>query len=76
MAYSSTDPRSRLASASASSPPAAGAAGYGSPSYAKFYETEPQLRGGGAPTWVVRGQNFVLAYSHVSPGATLQRPAS
>ncbi|HTZ24962.1 MAG TPA: hypothetical protein VMC83_13315 [Streptosporangiaceae bacterium] len=76
MAYSQTDPRSRLAPASAPLSPAAGAAGYGTPSYAKFYETEPQLRGGGAPTWVARGQNFVLAYSHVSPGATLERPAS
>jgi len=74
MAYSPTDPRSRLASAAAS-PRAPGPAGYGTPSYAKFYETEPQRRDGGASTWLVRGQNFVLAYSEVSPGATLRRPA-
>jgi hypothetical protein len=75
MAYSQTDPRSRLATASASSSPAVGAAGYGAPSYAKFYETEPQLRADGASTWLVRGQNFVLAYSRVAPGATLERAA-
>ena len=75
MAYSQTDPRSRLATASAPSPPAAGAAGYGTPSYAKFYETAPQLRADDASTWLVRGQNFVLAYSEVGPGATLERPA-
>jgi len=76
MAYSQTDPRSRLAAASAAASPAAGAAGYGTPSYAKFYETEPQVRTGDASTWLVRGQNFVLAYSHVPAGATLRRPAS
>jgi hypothetical protein len=75
MAYSQTDPRSRLATASATSPPAVGAAGYGTPSYAKFYETAPQLRADDASTWLVRGQNFVLAYSEVGPGATLERPA-
>jgi hypothetical protein len=75
MAYSQTDPRSRLARAPASSPPAAGPAGYGTPSYAKFYETEPQLIADDTSTWLVRGQNFVLAYSQVSAGATLQRKA-
>lgn len=72
MAYSQADPRSRLAAAS---PPSAAADGYGTPSYAKFYETEPQLRADGAETWLVRGQHFVLGYSQVSPGAVLWRPA-
>jgi hypothetical protein len=72
MAYSQADPRSRLAAASA---PSAAADGYGTPSYAKFYETEPQLRADGAATWLARGQHFVLGYSQVSPGAVLWRPA-
>jgi hypothetical protein len=70
MAYSATDPRSRLNPAG-SAPPAS----YGTASYAKFYETPPQLLSDGAPTWLVRGQNFVLAYSHLEPGAVLARPA-
>ncbi len=72
MAYSQADPRSRLAAASA---PSAAADGYGTPSYAKFYETEPQLRADGADTWLARGQHFVLGYSQVSPEAVLWRPA-
>jgi hypothetical protein len=70
MAYLSSDPRSRLATAAAV-PPAA----YGTASYAKFYETDPQLVDDRAATWLVRGQNFVLAYSQAEPGATLARPA-
>lgn len=71
MAYTQSDPRSRLAGGS----PPASPAGYGTPSYAKFYETEPQLAAGDVKTWLVRGQNFVLAYSHALPGATLERSA-
>jgi hypothetical protein len=70
MAYTQADPRSQLATAA---PPAADS--YGTPSYAKFYETEPQLNTDGAATWLVRGQHFVLGYSQVSPGAVLWRPA-
>ena len=70
MAYTSSDPRSRLATAAAA-PPAA----YGTTSYAKFYETDPQLVDDQSATWLVRGQNFVLAYSQVGPGATLAQPA-
>ena len=70
MAYTSSDPRSRLATAAAA-PPAA----YGTASYAKFYETDPQLVDDQSATWLVRGQNFVLAYSQVGPGATLAQSA-
>jgi hypothetical protein len=70
MAYSSSDPRSRLAPAATASP-----ATYGTASYAKFYETDPQFVDDQSATWLVRGQNFVLAYSRVRPGATLERPA-
>lgn len=70
MAYTAADPRSKLATASAA-PPAA----YGTSSYAKFYETEPQLTGDKSATWLVRGQNFVLAYTQAEAGAVLARPA-
>jgi hypothetical protein len=72
MAYGQDDPRSRLAAAS---PATAHAAEYGSASYAKFYETQPQLQTETDSTWLARGQNFVLAYTHAAPGATLRRPA-
>ena len=68
MAYTATDPRSKLATA-APAPPAA----YGTASYAKFYETAPQVVDDKSATWLVRGQNFVLAYSAVAAGATLER---
>ncbi|MGH3249045.1 MAG: hypothetical protein ACRDOI_22960 [Trebonia sp.] len=68
MAYSASDPRSRLATPAAA-PPAA----YGTASYAKFYETDPQFVDDRCATWLVRGQNFVLGYSQVEPGATLAR---
>jgi hypothetical protein len=70
MAYSTADPRSRLAPAGAAPP-----ATYGTTSYAKFYETDPQLVDDQSATWLVRGQNFVLAYSEVAPGAILAREA-
>jgi len=69
MAYSQSDPRSRLAA-----PASAPATAYGTASYAKFYETDPQVLDDLSATWLVRGQNFVLAYSQVEPGATLARP--
>ena len=80
MAYSASDPRSRLATVSsqpganqpgAAAPPAA----YGTTSYGKFYETAPQLVDDKSATWLVRGQNFVLAYSLVESGATFSRDA-
>jgi hypothetical protein len=70
MAYTASDPRARLAQAAAAPP-----ATYGNASYAKFYETDPQFVDDRCATWLVRGQNFVLGYSQVEPGATLARPA-
>jgi hypothetical protein len=71
MAYAQGDPRSRLATG----PAGAHAVEYGSASYAKFYETEPQLRTEAHSTWLARGQNFVLAYTHATAGAALERTA-
>jgi hypothetical protein len=72
MAYTASDPRSKLASTSQPTP----TDGFGTASYAKFYETEPQIDGPDEKTWLVRGQHFVLAYSIVGPGAVLARPPS
>lgn len=67
MAYTASDPRAKLASGQRPTP----AHGFGTASYAKFYETEPQVSALGEQTWLVRGQNFVLAYSIAAPGAVL-----
>jgi hypothetical protein len=75
MAYTATDPRSSLATAANQPVAAAPPASYGTASYAKFYETDPQLVDDRSATWLVRGQNFVLAYSQAEPGAVLTRPA-
>ena len=71
MAYTASDPRSRLAAAANQAPPAS----YGTTSYGKFYETTPQLVDDSSATWLIRGQNFVLAYSLVEAGAVLARTA-
>jgi len=75
MTYTASDPRSRLAAVSNQPVAAAPPAAYGTTSYAKFYETVPQFVDDRSATWLVRGQNFVLAYSQVEPGATLARAA-
>jgi hypothetical protein len=41
--------------------------------YARFYETPPQAKSDGVRTWLVRGQNFVVAYSSVETGAMMSR---
>lgn len=43
------------------------------PTYARHYESPPQLVEPGARTWLTRGANFVVAYSDVEPGAVLTR---
>ena len=58
--YESDDPRSRLATAGGGSGPATA---FGSSTYARFHESEPQETGPGHRTWYTRGQNFVVCYS-------------
>lgn len=70
MPFVATDPRARLAGSASG---AAEATSYGSASFAKFYETPPQVTSDQERTWVARGQNFVVAYSEVGAGATLER---
>lgn len=72
--YESDDPRSRLSTASDGPAAAAGAPrAFGTSSYAHFYKTAPQEEGDHARTWYVRGQNFIIAYSKVEPGARFDR---
>jgi quercetin dioxygenase-like cupin family protein len=70
MAFVSSDPRARLAGPSRDTHPVSA---YGDASYAKYYETEPQVTSGSERTWIARGQNFVVAYSQVEAGASLER---
>ncbi|MGG5890176.1 hypothetical protein ACLF3G_23950 [Falsiroseomonas sp. HC035] len=70
MAYDASDPRAALA------PPAATKivdGPYAPADYAKFYETPPQEDADGIRTWLVRGRNFIIAYSEVTEGAVLAR---
>jgi hypothetical protein len=46
---------------------------FGSAQYARFYETEPQIDRAAGQTWLVRGQNFVIAYTKATPGAIFPR---
>src|SRR6202040_61392 len=43
--------------------------------YVRFYDSEPDETTASARTWYARGQNFVLAYSEVQPGAEFVRTA-
>jgi hypothetical protein len=64
--FDATDPRSALSASPATS--AASDAHYGGSQYARFYELEPDMDEG-VPTWWVRGQNVVVAYSTVESNA-------
>jgi len=70
MSFVSSDPRARLASLGGDTHQISA---YGDASYAKYYETQPQVASESEQTWVARGQNFVVAYSEVKAGASLER---
>jgi hypothetical protein len=67
--YGKNDLRASLAPV-AEPPPATP---FKSASYGRFYEEEPAERGDLAATWLTRGQNLIVAYSTVRPGARLAR---
>lgn len=71
MAYDNTDPRSLLASAKAPPP----VIDYADSETIEFHKIPPSETGPGYKTWYGRGQNFVIAYSEVEPGAVLARKA-
>ena len=68
--YEADDPRAGLATATRQASPSSA---FGASSYGRFYETDPQEEGEGYRTWYTRGQNFVVCYSEVEPGAVFER---
>jgi len=68
--YETDDPRSRLSTAAGGTGPISA---FGSSSYGLFYEGEPQEAEAGQRNWYTRGQNFVVCYSEVEPGAVFER---
>ncbi len=75
--YLSDDPRSGLQASTGADGPVRAAAAPGArfapAEYARFGSTPPQQLLADARTWFARGQNFVVAYSIVTPGARLER---
>jgi hypothetical protein len=68
--YAPNDPRAALASAQAAAPmPSRFAAA----DIGLFYAQAPQESGDDSKTWLLRGQNFVVAYSEAQPGACFHR---
>jgi hypothetical protein len=68
--YETQDPRSKL------KPQAGGsgvAAGFAAAEYVKFFALPPQQQTPTSRSWFGRGQNFVLGYSEVQPGARFER---
>lgn len=68
--YEADDPRARLATAGGG---AASSSAFGASTYARFYEEPPQEADEFQRTWYTRGQNFVVCYSEVEPGAQFER---
>ena len=69
--YEAHDPRSQLKSKAA--PVAGSGAAFAAAEYVKFDELPPSESAPEADTWYARGQNFVVAYSRVQPGASFVR---
>jgi hypothetical protein len=68
--YEADDPRSRLSTAGGGAGPISA---FGESSYGRFYADPPRETGEGQRTWYTRGQNFVVCYSEVEPGAVFER---
>ncbi len=68
--YDATDPRSTL---QATSQPKAAASPALDAEYGLFYQEPPVDDNANGKTWYARGQNFVVAYSELNPGATFER---
>lgn len=69
--YDQSDPRSSLAQDSKQAGAVHGSF-FGS-QFALFYETRPQQKDDNGDTWICRGQNFVVAYSHGKNGGVFSR---
>lgn len=72
--YDPTDPRSALASLSATATAPNPTDGIAAPEYIEFNNEAPvETSAGGSPTWYFRGQNFVLAITRLKAGDALAR---
>lgn len=71
--YEADDPRSRLSTATVAPKPAQGRSGFSAAVYADWSTMAPQIEDAKQKTWLSRGQNFIVAYSEVKAGATLER---
>ncbi len=71
MAFVASDPRAALNTTASAGAPQTGL--IADEQLGRFYLTPPQIASGAEKTWLLRGQNFVLAWSECSPGAELAR---
>lgn len=69
--YDKSDPRSALASKGASAAPTTGLVA--EPQEAFFYREAPQIDDASGKTWMVRGHNFVLAWTEAANGGVFSR---
>lgn len=67
--YEADDPRAALATSGGGQTQSA----FGASSYGRYYETPPREETPLARNWYTRGQNFVVCYSEVEPGAVFER---
>lgn len=67
--YEADDPRAALATAGGGQAQSA----FGASSYGRYYEAPPREATPLARNWYTRGQNFVVCYSEVEPGAVFER---
>lgn len=67
--YEADDPRAALATAGGGQAQAA----FGASSYGRYYEAPAREESPLAKSWYTRGQNFVVCYSQVQPGAVFER---
>lgn len=69
--YAASDPRASLGGGNARKKSAASS--YGPPTFAPFYQQEPQSKSDQHQIWLARGQNFLALYGEVKAGFTFSR---
>lgn len=73
--FDKSDPRAGLGRAAAATNAPAPDAAIAAAHYTEFDGEPSQVSALGSPTWIVRGQNFIVAYTRLSAGDELRRPA-
>lgn len=69
--FDKSDPRAGL---SRGAPAVTADAAIAAPHYTEFDGGPSQVSPKGSPTWITRGQNFIVAYSRLAAGDELRRP--